>query len=81
MINFLMNYIPQYRENMTKEKEKYKKTDTGDNRKFYDSVTLLKLTKSKNCVKLLHMSIKKIKYVDTDKMIAQFHLGYMSMPF
>ena len=32
-------------------------------------------------VTLLHMSRKKIKDVDTDKMIPQFYVEYMSMPY
>ena len=40
-----------------------------------------KRLKANYCVSLLHISIKKIKYVDTDKTIPQFHVGYIPMTF
>ena len=50
----------------------------GDKRKVNALVTLLTLSKGKNCVKLLHIIIKIIKEVETDNIITQFNVGYIS---
>ena len=60
---------------------KYKKIGTGEKYKVYASVPLLKILKENDCVPLLHMSLNNIKDVETDKMVTQFHVGYMSIPF
>ena len=77
----MTNYIPQYDENITKEKERDKNIETGEKWKLYASVNLPKLLIANDSVQLLHMIQKKIKYVNTDKIITQFHVGYMSIIF
>ena len=63
MINFVNNYTSHYDDNMTKEKENYKKIDAGDKQKENPPVLLLKTLKANDCFKLLHMSRKTIKHV------------------
>ena len=76
-----MNYISQFDDNTTKEKEKDKNIDTGDKWKVNSLVSLLSLLKANNCVPLLQIIFKTIKHVETDKMINQFHVEYMPMSF
>ena len=76
-----MNYISQFDDNTTKEKEKGNNIDTGDKWKVNSLVSLLSLLKANNCVPLLQIIFKTIKHVETDKMINQFHVEYMPMSF
>ena len=64
-----MSYILQYDENMTKGKGNNKKIVAGDKCKVNASVPLLNFLKENGCDPLLHMSHKKIKTVETDKII------------
>ena len=57
---------------MTKDKDKYNKTETGEKCKAGVSVPLLILFKAKDNSPLLHMSCMNIKDADTDKVIPQF---------
>ena len=76
-----MNYILKYKKKMIKGKGKKKNIVTRDKCKVNTSVPLLILLKSKNQIPLLHVSLKTIKKVEIDKIIHQFHVGYMSFPF
>ena len=81
MINFVKKYISQYDDNKTKEKDTDRNIETRDKYKVDFSFPILKLLKENDRAPLLHISRKNIKYVETDKMIHQFHVGYMSMLF
>ena len=80
MIHFVMNNIPQYDDKMIKEKGKDKNIITWVKWNGCASVTILKLLRENDCVPLLHMIRKNIIYFDTDKMVTQFIVGYISMP-
>ena len=80
VIYFVMNYILQYDDNMTKGKVKNKNIFDGDKWKVNASFPLLRLLKEGNRFPLLHMSCKTIKEVETYKIIHQFYVGYMSSP-
>ena len=81
IIYFVINYLSQYDDNMDKEKNKDKNIDARHKWKVNVSVSLLKLLKSNDCVRLFHTIWNTIKNVETDKMILQFYVGYMSMSF
>ena len=76
-----MNYLSQYCDNMTKQKDRDKTIDTVDKCKVDAQVALLKLFKSNDRVPLLHMIHKNIKDAETDNIITQLHVGYMSIPY
>ena len=69
VIHFVVNYISQYDDNMTKEKNKYKKNDTRDKCKVNSSAPLLKLLKDNYCDFLFNMIRNTVKRVETDKTI------------
>ena len=76
-----MNYISQYDKNMTKGEYTDKNIQTGGKWKVDSSVPLLKLLKANDLLSLFRMSCNNIKYVETDDIIPQFYVVYMSMPF
>ena len=79
VVHFVMNYISQYYDNVTKEKEKYNNIESGDKWKVNSTLPILKSLKPNDCVTLLHMILRKIKLAETDNTISQFHVEYMSM--
>ena len=77
----MMNYVSQFDNSTTKEKERDKQIDARDKWKVNDLVSLLNLSKANDCVPLLNMSHKKIKHVETDKIIGKIHVVCISMSF